>query len=663
MCCPWQKRLPLEARFGPSPYLGEVKQSIWEAGVEYVEYQPLLLDIQVGKLGELEFKADSGADAPVMGKEYLSQLGPVKLQKCGPLRAAGDLTLEVHGKFKTTLQWQDKHHEVWVYILERQQKPLLGRPTMIKFGLIDLSVYKPVKVLATQHSSKQATALPEMEHPEIFKGLGVMPGKELHTPDILSRAPLPDRPGDKDILLEELGVAELASANIDSMPMSSSRMKQLRQAQLEDPVCKQLKVYILQGWPRAQNDLPNALKPFHAARNELNIQVDLVCKGNQIFVPNSLQPIMLQGLHTGHLSVDKCRSRAASSVWWPSMSTQLSQLIEKCSVCIQRKKQRPEPLLPTPLASRPWEMIAMDFADCKGRKYLIVVDYFSTYPFAIQMQKTTAAPVIAQSENLFAMFGSPETIRSDNGPPFNSWDFTKFCELWDINHITSSPHFPQSNGKAEAAVKAIKDLIQRGDLLTGLLAFRDAKLKNGFTPAQLFLGRQLRTTVPSLPTRLEPSWPDLPQLRTMLQERSAAVKRRYDQARRAKELEPLEVNTQVWIPDLNCYGTIAGTADTPRSYFVTVGGRTLRRNRRHLLDAKAAVLRLGPYQYPPISAQPPDRPPPSPTTARVTSTKRRSFSPGGKGRATSRPAREHKKPGHLQDFVLDKRTEDLYILN
>ncbi|KAK3925936.1 hypothetical protein KUF71_014185 [Frankliniella fusca] len=810
-----------KARFGPSPYLGEVKQSIWEAGVEYVEYQPLLLDIQVGKLGELEFKADSGADAPVMGKEYLSQLGPVKLQKCGPLRAAGDLTLEVHGKFKTSLQWQDKHHEVWVYVLERQQKPLLGRPTMIKFGLIDLSVYKPVKVLATQHSSKQATALPEMEHPEIFKGLGVMParlgskqkvvvmmddififadnrsehddilrlvlnkllaagvtlnkakcqfrveeckelhtpdilsraplpdrpgdkdilleelgvaelasanidsmpmsssrmkqlrqaqledpvckqlkvyilqgwprdqndlpnalkpfhaarnelniqvdlvckGKELHTPDILSRAPLPDRPGDKDILLEELGVAELASANIDSMPMSSSRMKQLRQAQLEDPVCKQLKVYILQGWPRDQNDLPNALKPFHAARNELNIQVDLVCKGNQIFVPNSLQPIMLQGLHTGHLSVDKCRSRAASSVWWPSMSTQLSQLIEKCSVCIQRKKQRPEPLLPTPLASRPWEMIAMDFADCKGRKYLIVVDYFSTYPFAIQMQKTTAAPVIAQSENLFAMFGSPETIRSDNGPPFNSWDFTKFCELWDINHITSSPHFPQSNGKAEAAVKAIKDLIQRGDLLTGLLAFRDAKLKNGFTPAQLFLGRQLRTTVPSLPTRLEPSWPDLPQLRTMLQERSAAVKRRYDQARRAKELEPLEVNTQVWIPDLNCYGTIAGTADTPRSYFVTVGGRTLRRNRRHLLDAKAAVLRLGPYQYPPISAQPPDRPPPSPTTARVTSTKRRSFSPGGKGRATSRPTREHKKPGHLQDFVLDKRTEDLYILN
>ncbi|KAK3911137.1 Putative glutathione-dependent formaldehyde-activating enzyme [Frankliniella fusca] len=173
-----------KARFGPSPYLGEVKRSIREAGVEYVEYQPLLLDIQVGKLGELEFKADSGADAPVMGKEYLSLLGPVKLQKCGPLRAAGDLTLEVHckntrsvhGKFKTTLQWQDKHHEVRVYVLERQQKPLLGRPTMIKFGLIDLSVYKPVKVLATQHPRKQAAALPEMEHPEIFKGLGVMPG-------------------------------------------------------------------------------------------------------------------------------------------------------------------------------------------------------------------------------------------------------------------------------------------------------------------------------------------------------------------------------------------------------------------------------------------------------------------------------------------------------
>ncbi|KAK3920985.1 hypothetical protein KUF71_010200 [Frankliniella fusca] len=638
-------------RSKPRPFLGEVKSS---GEIASIEDSPLLLDIEVGGLGTLEFKADSGADGPVFGREYLSQLAPVKLYKCAPLKAAGDLVLEVYGKFKAKLSWNGKSHVVWVYVMQRKQKPLLGRPTMIKFGLIDPTVYKPVKILAASSPNNPAVVPPEVEYSSVFTG------KELYTPDILSRAPLPDKPADRDILLEELLIAELASANRDSWPMSTAKLQELRKAQAEDPVCQQIKTYILQGWPKQQVDLSNTLKPFHAARNDLNIQLDMICKGNQLLIPKQYQPSMLQGLHTGHLSVEKCRSRAASAVWWPSMTAQLSDFVQKCPVCLQRRKLKPEPLLPTPPASRPWEMIAMDLADCKGRKYLVVVDYFSTYPFALEMRKTTAAPIITQLENLFSMFGSPEVIRSDNGPPFNSWDFKRFCETWDITHTTSSPHFPQSNGKAEAAVKIVKEIIQRGEILTGLLAYRDAKLKIGFTPAQLFLGRHLRTTVPSLPTRLEPSWPDFPKLRTLLNERNAAAKKRFDQAKRAKELAPLQVKAQVWITDLQTYGTITGEADSPRSYYVSTGGRILRRNRRNLLDATALATRLGPYQYPPVDAEPKVTQPPPHRPTQAASTpggtgqvirKRRSLSPGGRGRG-SRPQREIKKPGHLEDFVL-----------
>jgi len=166
------------------------------------------------------------------------------------------------------------------------------------------------------------------------------------------------------------------------------------------------------------------------------------------------------------------------------MSSQLTKLVEECETCIQRRRLPKEPLLPSPPAKRPWEAIGMDFAECKGRKYLVVVDYFSTFPFALPMTKTTAAPVINGLEELFSIFGAPDIIRSDNGPPFNSFDFRMFCQIWDINHVTSSPRYPQSNGKAEAAVKRVKETLLKGDLSLGLLAYRDAELKCGYSPAQ-----------------------------------------------------------------------------------------------------------------------------------------------------------------------------------
>ena len=50
-------------------------------------------------------------------------------------------------------------------------------------------------------------------------------------------------------------------------------------------------------------------------------------------------------------------------------------------------------------------------------------------------------------------------IFSDGGPQFTSEEFKHFCEEWRIDHQTSSPHYPQSNGIAENGIKAMKKLI------------------------------------------------------------------------------------------------------------------------------------------------------------------------------------------------------------
>ena len=88
--------------------------------------------------------------------------------------------------------------------------------------------------------------------------------------------------------------------------------------------------------------------------------------------------------------------------------------------------------------------------------YLLVTDTFSKYPFTYKMHKKTAETVIHKFTQLFSQYSTPNTISTNNGPPFNSEPFTKFLIEQRVEHITSSPHYPKSNGFIERQVKTMK---------------------------------------------------------------------------------------------------------------------------------------------------------------------------------------------------------------
>ena len=96
------------------------------------------------------------------------------------------------------------------------------------------------------------------------------------------------------------------------------------------------------------------------------------------------------------------------------------------------------------------------------------------------------------------------------------------------------------------------------------------------------MGRKLRNIIPTFHTVLNPSWPDMDKLR----EREAGSKEtqrlNFNQRHNAIPLRSVQPGTPVHIKDTGTTGTIAGAAETPRSYLVETENGTVRRNRSHV---------------------------------------------------------------------------------
>ena len=70
----------------------------------------------------------------------------------------------------------------------------------------------------------------------------------------------------------------------------------------------------------------------------------------------------------------------------------------------------------------------------------------------------TGVHVANQCKLVFSEYGWPDTLISDKGPCFTPQAFTIVMQAFSVNHITSSPHYPNLNGLAEKYVQIVKCL-------------------------------------------------------------------------------------------------------------------------------------------------------------------------------------------------------------
>ncbi|KII71252.1 Transposon Tf2-11 polyprotein [Thelohanellus kitauei] len=325
------------------------------------------------------------------------------------------------------------------------------------------------------------------------------PTKDHSNADLLSRLPVgPD--STFDLMESSADHDVICSINYIGEKISKSNPELIIDETRRDPVLQEVIRMVENGW----NNTPDGkLKEYNKIQNSLFTENNCLYYGNRLVIPNSCRKRILESLHTGHFGVQRMKSLARTSVYWPGIDSDITLLCRECHLCdLYRNKLPQAPNHPWEPETEPWVRIHVDHAiNFMGFNWLIIVDAYSKYPCVHKTTSTSTAVTIKFLEQDFSHFGIPHQIVSDNATTFSSGEFRDWCTKKSILHLTGSPYHPSTNGTAERFVQTFKRALQKSKLPPDdalcefLLQYRRTPGPSGISPGELLQGRKLRSHV------------------------------------------------------------------------------------------------------------------------------------------------------------------------
>ena len=99
--------------------------------------------------------------------------------------------------------------------------------------------------------------------------------------------------------------------------------------------------------------------PILNYREDLSVEDGLATKGSRLLIPSTLWRKALEQIHEGHQGIEKCMLKARESVYWPGISDDIHEAVEKCGIC-QSTSRAAKPVgniseVP-PMHGIPWEL-------------------------------------------------------------------------------------------------------------------------------------------------------------------------------------------------------------------------------------------------------------------------------------------------------------------
>ena len=451
-------------------------------------------------------------------------------------------------------------------------------------------------------------------------------GKTMYLSDTLSRAALPISQKESgmpqyvifQIKQEESQRQELEDINEeDTVYVSDERLYKIRVETGKDTTLQTLMNVVKAGWPNEKPDVPLCIKEYWPYREELTTQNGLLYRGTRIIIPKSMRPEMIERAHAAHMGIQYTNSTAREIMYWPRMSAELADVVQRCSTCQEAQPALPkEPMMTYPIPRHPWECVSSDCFEHLGTNYVILVDTYSDYIEVAKLPNLTSESLINRIKPMFATHGIPTMLLTDNASYYTSSEFSNFLRDWDIQHVTSSPHHHKSNGKAESAVKIVKGILKKAlqsqrDFYKALLEWRNTVTPGGrSSPAQRLMSRRTRSFVPCKSTELIPrvieNVPE--QVKT---KRKLAAKHHDKSAKSLPQLvvgQPVRAKTHPAVQNSSWKSAVVKAQVAPRSYVVDCNGKQYRRNRVHLRDSVEFVRDPGSDAEEPIACDNVDSP-------------------------------------------------------
>ena len=213
-------------------------------------------------------------------------------------------------------------------------------------------------------------------------------------------------------------------------------------------------------------------KVRHCTGNPL--QDDLVWK---LWVPAALTNRLISLAHcpprASHGGIAKTLYRLRQQFFWPNMASQVKQYLENCEVC--KTTKAPNTVLRAEMGKsfsvdRPFQHLYIDFLGPYPRSKIgntqifVVLDQLTKFVFIKPLRKANAQSVIKfLQEEIFFVYGVPESILSDNGSQFIGHEFSKMIKTFGITHYRTAVYSPQANASERvnrsilAAIRAYVD--------------------------------------------------------------------------------------------------------------------------------------------------------------------------------------------------------------
>ncbi|KAJ8375049.1 hypothetical protein SKAU_G00056290 [Synaphobranchus kaupii] len=264
---------------------------------------------------------------------------------------------------------------------------------------------------------------------------------------------------------------------------SAVSLEELQRESEQDPLLSTLCIYIRTGWP---SWVPEDLAPFAGVRHELSCWGNVcVSRGLCTVVPSGLRARVLSMAHEAgkvgrqpqhHCSLPRGRLAHGSISSWTSVERSMAE------------------------------------GSPHHQRFLVVAyDLHSKWPEVVPAGTVTTRVIIDILEGLFARWGLPLTITTDNGPQFISAEFSDFLRNKGIKHNRTAYFHPQANGGVERFNQSLKNGI-RAHLFQGctfqaalnqtLLHYRATQhATTQASPASLMLGREMDLPLDRLRSR------------------------------------------------------------------------------------------------------------------------------------------------------------------